>query len=59
MAKAPPDAPKAPSGEVVRLAKTHTHAGRRLEPGETLTVTADQKRWLEKLGVVGQENQDA
>ncbi|EQM69998.1 hypothetical protein QYE80_27245 [Pseudomonas tohonis] len=59
MAKAPPDAPREPSEEVVRLAKPHTHAGRHMEPGDTLTVTADQKRWLEKLGVIGQENHDA
>lgn len=39
------------------LKKPHTHAGRQYQPGESITVTADQKAWLESLGVIGQKEE--
>lgn len=47
-----------PSGDTMEpveviLGKPHTHNGRAYQPGDTIKVTADQKAWLEKLGVIG------
>lgn len=42
----------------VTLAKPHTHDGRAHQPGEKINVTADQKAWLEKLGVVGGKQEE-
>ena len=39
------------------LKKPHTHAGRKYQPGESITVTADQQAWLESLGVIGQKEE--
>lgn len=37
----------------VTLAKPHTHGRQRLKAGDKIKVTAEQKAWLEKQGVVG------
>lgn len=42
----------------VTLAKPHTHGRQRLQAGAKIEVTAQQKAWLEKQGVVG-TGQDA
>lgn len=42
----------------VALAKPHTHNGRAHQPGDKIKVTADQKAWLEKLGVVDGKKED-
>lgn len=42
----------------VTLAKPHTHNGRAHQPGDKIEVTADQKAWLEKLGVVGGKQEE-
>lgn len=51
-----PTAAKSEPVEVV-LAKPHTHNGRAHPAGDTIKVTADQKAWLEKLGVVGKQEE--
>lgn len=52
MSTAKPSAVQAPEPVEVTLAKPHTHNGRAHQPGDKIKVTADQKAWLEKLGVV-------
>lgn len=42
----------------VTLARPHTHGRQRLQAGAKIEVTAQQKAWLEKQGVVG-TGQDA
>lgn len=37
----------------VTLTKPHTHGRQRLPAGAKIEVTAQQKAWLEKQGVVG------
>lgn len=39
------------------LKKPHPHAGRKHQPGESITVTADQQAWLESHGVIGQKEE--
>ncbi|MBV2132048.1 hypothetical protein KRX52_04455 [Pseudomonas sp. MAP12] len=54
-----PATTSAQSGAIsVVLAKPHTHNGRAHQPGETITVSAEQKAWLEKLGVVGGKKEE-
>lgn len=36
----------------VVLAKPHTHAGKDYQPGDTISVTAKQKAFLEEAGVL-------
>lgn len=43
---------KAPERVEVTLAKPHTHAGKELQPGEKIKVTARQREWLQGLEVV-------
>lgn len=43
---------KAPERVEVTLAKPHTHAGKDLQPGEKIKVTARQREWLQGLEVV-------
>lgn len=43
--------------EVV-LVKAHTHKGQPLKAGEPIKVTADQKAWLQKHGVIGTQQED-
>ncbi len=43
--------------EVV-LAKAHTHKGQPLKAGDKIKVTADQKAWLEKHGVISTQQED-
>jgi hypothetical protein len=42
----------------VTLAKPHTHGRQRLKAGDKINVTAAQKTWLEKLGVVGGQQEE-
>ncbi|MDH4566179.1 hypothetical protein E8E95_05760 [Pseudomonas sp. BN414] len=42
----------------VRLAQPHTHKGQQKKAGETITVTAERKTWLEAQGVVGGTQQE-
>ncbi len=42
----------------VILAKAHTHKGQPLQAGHKIKVTADQKAWLEKHGVVGNQQEN-
>ncbi|CAD5377146.1 conserved hypothetical protein [Pseudomonas sp. OF001] len=48
---------KAPAPVEVTLARPHTHNGRAHQPGDKIEVTADQKVWLEKRGVIGHTHQ--
>lgn len=52
----------AESGQVdlveVTLAKPHTHKGQALKAGDPIKVTADQKAWLEKHGVISTQQED-
>lgn len=52
----------AESGQVekveVTLAKAHTHGRQRLKAGDKIKVTAEQKAWLEKQGVVGGQQEE-
>lgn len=58
MSTAKPSAAQAPEKVEVTLAKPHTHEGRPYQAGDKIKVTADQKAWLEKLGVVGGKQED-
>lgn len=58
MSTAKPSAAQAPELVEVALAKPHTHNGRAHQAGEKIKVTADQKAWLEKLGVVGGKQEE-
>lgn len=42
----------------VTLAKPHTHGRQRLKAGDKIKVTAEQKAWLEKQGVVGGQQEE-
>ncbi|MCY1308118.1 hypothetical protein D9M69_508530 [compost metagenome] len=42
----------------VRLAKPHTHKGQQKKAGETITVTAERKAWLEAQGVVDTQQEE-
>ncbi|MBZ9665743.1 hypothetical protein H3221_013380 [Pseudomonas sp. LMG 31766] len=42
----------------VTLAKPHTHGRQRLQAGAKIEVTAQQKAWLEKQGVVGGQQEE-
>lgn len=48
---------KAPAPVEVTLARPHTHNGRAHQPGDKIEVTADQKAWLQKRGVIGTTQQ--
>jgi len=41
----------------VVLQKPHEHAGAIRQPGETITVTAEQKAWLQAQGVIGKQEE--
>lgn len=43
----------------VTLAKAHTHKRQALKAGDKIMVTADQKAWLEKHGIVGAKQEVA
>ncbi|MNF90321.1 hypothetical protein D3C84_728810 [compost metagenome] len=43
----------------VLLAKPHTHKGQQKKAGETITVTAERKAWLEAQGVVGTQQEES
>lgn len=58
MSTAKPSVAQAPELVEVTLAKPHTHNGRAHQAGEKIKVTADQKAWLEKLGVVGDKQEE-
>ncbi|TLX65071.1 hypothetical protein DN820_01800 [Stutzerimonas nosocomialis] len=49
----------APQPELVEvvLDKPHTHAGKPCKKGDTIKVTADQKAWLNRRGVIGQQKE--
>lgn len=57
MSTAKPSAAQAPEQVEVTLAKPHTHNGRAHQAGDKIKVTADQKAWLEKRGVIGSTQQ--
>lgn len=42
----------------VTLVKPHTHKRQRLQPGAKLTVTADQKAWMEARGLIGEPQEE-
>lgn len=44
--------PQAAEVQVV-LNKAHTHRGEQHKAGATINVTANEKAWLEKRGIVG------
>jgi hypothetical protein len=46
-----------PESLEVTLVKEHTHGRQSLKPGATITVTADQKAWLEAKGVIGTQEE--
>ena len=58
MPTAKPSAAQAPEQVEVVLAKPHTHNGRACKVGDKINVTADQKIWLEQLGVVGGKQEE-
>lgn len=50
--KEPVPASQAAEVQVV-LNKAHTHRGEQHKAGATINVTANEKAWLEKRGIVG------
>lgn len=42
----------------VTLAKPHIHGRQRCKAGDKIKVTAEQKAWLEKQGVVGGQQEE-
>ncbi|MEW6460376.1 MAG: hypothetical protein AB1459_04540 [Pseudomonadota bacterium] len=42
----------------VTLTKPHTHGRQRLQAGAKIEVTAAQKSWLEKQGVIGGKQEE-
>ena len=58
MPTAKPSAVTQPEQVEVVLGKPHTHNGRAHQAGDKINVTADQKAWLEKLGVVGGKQEE-
>ncbi|KXO81149.1 MAG: hypothetical protein GTN60_03720 [Pseudomonas stutzeri] len=42
----------------VVLAKPHTHRGEHLKAGVNIKVTAKEKAWLEKRGVIGGQSEE-
>lgn len=42
----------------VTLAKSHIHGRQRCKAGDKIKVTAEQKAWLEKQGVVGGQQEE-
>ncbi len=50
--KEPVPASQATEVQVV-LNKAHTHRGEQHKAGATINVTANEKAWLEKRGIVG------
>lgn len=57
MSKSKTAAAKHPAAASFVLKKPHTQAGRLYQPGESITVNADQQAWLESLGVIGQKEE--
>lgn len=49
----------APQGVAISvvLQKPHEQAGNKRQPGETITVTAEQKAWLQANGVIGAQEE--
>ncbi|MVW75392.1 DUF7210 family protein [Pseudomonas xionganensis] len=43
----------------VVLQKPHKHAGADCQPGQTITVTAEQKAWLQAQGVIGKQEEQS
>lgn len=42
----------------VKLDKHHTHNGQDKKAGDSIDVTADQKAWLKRNGVIGAEQEE-
>lgn len=52
-------APASQAAEVqVTLSKPHTHRGERLKAGAKIKVNATEKAWLEKRGIIGDEQEE-
>lgn len=42
----------------VHLIKPHTHERVDLQPGATIKITAEQRTWLQSLGVIASDTQE-